>query len=70
MNYVVGPLSAAGAAGHFAVSGAEVSERLARAFSTLRPVDPDHPWMLPATIFTHTVLVGLPIALSAKRFAS
>lgn len=70
MNYVVGPLSAAGADGHFAASVAEVSERLARAFGTLRPDDPDHVWMLPATIFTHTVLVGLPISLSAKRLAS
>jgi uncharacterized membrane protein YagU involved in acid resistance len=70
MNYFVGPLSAAGAAGHFVANGAELNERLARAFSKLRPDDPEHAWMLPATIFTHTVLVGLPISLSAKRLAS
>jgi len=68
MNYVVAPLSAAGPAGHFAASGGEVSERLTRAFSKFRPDDPVHPWMLPATIFTHTVLVGIPIALINARF--
>jgi len=25
--------------------------------------------MIPGTIFTHTVLVGIPIALIARRFA-
>lgn len=68
MNYVVGPLSAAGAAGHFPVDFNEVVSRLQKSFSEWRPKD-SHWWMLPATIFTHTVLVGIPIALIAKRFA-
>ena len=68
MNYVVGPLSAAGAAGHFPADIAEALERLQTSFSKVRPAyDPDYPWMLPGTIFTHTVLVGMPIALIAKR---
>jgi hypothetical protein len=70
MNYVVAPLSAAGAAGHFPVDANDAFARIQHAFSALRPKDSDHPWMLPATLFTHTVLVGIPIALSAKRFAS
>ncbi len=70
MNYVVAPLSAAGAAGHFAATSAEAMERLQRAFSELRPSDETHPWMLAGTIFTHTVLVGLPIALIARRYAA
>lgn len=70
MNYVVGPLSAAGAAGHFPADIAEALERLQTSFSKVRPAyDPDYPWMIPGTIFTHTVLVGMPIALIAKRAA-
>lgn len=66
MNYVVVPLSAA-ATGEFASSPAEAAQRLQAAFSTVRPrVDPDHPWILSGTIFTHTALVGVPIALAAK----
>lgn len=68
MNYVIAPLSAADAAGQLATTSAEASERLTRAFSSLRPSDPDHPWMLAATIFTHVVLVGIPIALIAASF--
>lgn len=68
MNYVVAPLSAAGANGHFAASAEEAWQRLQSAFSAVRPrYDADFPWMIPGTIFTHTVLVGLPIALAAKR---
>ena len=67
MNYVVVPLSAA-ATGEFASSPSEVVERLQTSFSMLRPrIDPDHVWIFPGTIFTHTILVGVPITLAAKR---
>ena len=67
MNYVVVPLSAA-ATGHFASSLGEVTSRLQDSFSAIRPEpDPDYPWMLAGTIFTHTIFVGVPIALIAKR---
>ena len=70
MNYVVAPLSSAGANGYFAASLGQVAERLSESFSMVRPrYDAAYPWMIPGTIFTHTVLVGLPIALIAKRFA-
>jgi hypothetical protein len=65
MNYIVVPLSAAHSSGHFAASMSEVMERLSTAFSALRPPEP---FQLAGTIFTHTVFVGLPIALAAKRF--
>jgi hypothetical protein len=69
MNYVVVPLSAAGADGHFAASAEEAISRLQAAFGAVRPhFDPDYPWMLAGTIFAHAVLVGMPIALIAKRF--
>ena len=68
MNYVVVPLSAA-ATGHFATA-AEIGPRLQEAFSEVRGGGgDDYPWLLWGTVFTHTVLVGLPIALIAKRFA-
>lgn len=71
MNYVVVPLSAAGANLHFASSFGEAGARLSEAFSEIKPGhDPNHPWLLAGTIFAHTVLVGIPIALIAKRFAS
>jgi hypothetical protein len=63
MNYIVVPLSAAGANGHFAASVAEATERLQTAFSALRPKDS---WQLAGTVFTHTVFVGVPIALAAR----
>lgn len=67
MNYVVVPLSAA-ATGAFA-TGSEIGPRLQESFSEVRGGGGDaYPWMLWGTIFTHTVLVGLPIALIAKRF--
>jgi uncharacterized membrane protein YagU involved in acid resistance len=69
MNYVVVPLSGAGGDG-FAASFAELLARLRESFSAIRPVwDTRFPWMIPGTILTHTVLVGIPIALAAKRFA-
>ena len=70
MNYVVVPLSHAGANAHFASSLSEAMSRLEGSFSGVRPrYDADYPWMIPGTIFTHTVLVGIPIALIARRFA-
>ncbi len=67
MNYVVVPLSAA-ATGSFATPE-EFGPRLQESFSQVRGGGGDqYPWMLAGTIFTHTVLVGLPIALVAKRF--
>lgn len=71
MNYIVAPLSAAGGDGHFALSVDEIASRLQRSFSDIRPSwDPRYPWMIPGTIFTHTVLVGIPIAWAAQRFAA
>ncbi len=70
MNYVVAPLSAAGGDGQFAASFGEIVDRLRESFSDIRPVwDARFPWMIPGTILTHMVLVGIPIALAAKRFA-
>ena len=66
MNYVVVPLSSAGAGGHFPIDLAEASQRLLRSFSKLN-TDATYPWMIWGTLFTHTALVGLPIALIAKR---
>ncbi|MEZ5892467.1 MAG: hypothetical protein R3C58_04885 [Parvularculaceae bacterium] len=66
MNYVVTPLSAAHASQHFAASAHEAAARLGEAFSAVRPKGA---WLLAGTIFTHTVLVGLPIALIARRFS-
>ena len=71
MNYVVAPLSAAGGDGHFASSAGEIGSRLRDSFSDVRPRwDPHYPWMIPGTIFTHTVLVGIPIAWAAQRFGA
>jgi uncharacterized membrane protein YagU involved in acid resistance len=69
MNYIVVPLSAAGANGHFASSFGEAAARLRNAFSEVQGGAEGYPWMLWGTIFTHTVLVGVPIALVARRFA-
>lgn len=70
MNYVVAPLSAAGGDGRFAFSLGEIVSRLQESFSDIRPRwDARYPWMIPATIMTHTVLVGVPIAWAAQRFA-
>ncbi len=70
MNYVVAPLSAAGGDGHFASSIGEIGSRLQDSFSDIRPRwDANYPWMIPGTILTHTLLVGIPIAWAAQRFA-
>ena len=70
MNYVVAPLSAAGAAGHFPANTDEAIERIKTSFSMLRPTyNPELPWMIPATIGTHVLLVGIPIALIVQRFS-
>jgi uncharacterized membrane protein YagU involved in acid resistance len=67
MNYVVSPLSAAGEHGHFAASISEATARLQESFSEVRGGAADYPWMLWGTIFTHTVLVGIPIAVINAR---
>lgn len=64
MNYVVVPLSAAHKAQRFPMSLAEAIERLQVAVTALRP---DDPMMLLGTMLTHTVFVGLPIAVAANR---
>lgn len=64
MNYLVVPLSAS-ATGSFAANSAEAMARLTHAFSTLRPSDPAQ---FAGAIFTHTMLVGVPIALIGRRF--
>ncbi len=66
MNYVVVPLSAASPEGRFAADFADASARLSRSFSSIKTND-DYPWMIWGTLFTHTALVGIPIALAAKR---
>lgn len=65
MTYVVVPLSAANPLQHFAADGNDALARLTESFSTVRPKDP---WQLFGTIFTHTALVGAPIALINRRF--
>jgi uncharacterized membrane protein YagU involved in acid resistance len=63
MNYIVVPLSAA-ADGHFA-SGADAMTRIQA--SVGRALQFKHPLLLAGTIFTHTVFVGVPIALASAR---
>ncbi len=63
MNYVVVPLSAA-ATGHF-TTGADAMDRIQAAIG--RALQFKHPLLLAGTIFTHTVLVGIPIALASAR---
>ena len=70
MNYIIVPLSAAGPNLHFASSFGEASERLREAFSQGQNADENHPWMLWGSLFAHTILVGVPIALVAKRYQS
>jgi len=65
MNYVVAPLSAAHPSGMFPPDGGEFLGRLGTAFSAVRPSG-NIP-LLAGTLFTHMVLVGLPIALIARR---
>ena len=63
MNYVVVPLSAA-ADGHF-TNGGDAAERIQAAAN--RALQFKHPPLLAGTVFTHTVLVGIPIALTNAR---
>ncbi|MFD1610645.1 hypothetical protein ACFSCW_02385 [Sphingomonas tabacisoli] len=65
MNYVVAPLSAAHTSGHFAGSFGEIAARLCESFSAIRPKN-NMPLLI-GTLFTHMALVGLPIALIARR---
>lgn len=65
MNYAVVPLSAA-ATGEFATA-ANAGERIAAAVD--RTLQFKRPLLLAGTIFTHTVFVGVPIALANARFA-
>lgn len=67
MNYVVTTLSAAGEHGHFAASISEATARLQESFSEVRGGAADYPWMIWGTLFTHTVLVGIPIAVINAR---
>ena len=66
MTYIVVPLSAANHAQHFATDLDDVVARLRESFSA---VSPSNRWQLLGTIFTHTVFVGVPIALMNRRFA-
>lgn len=64
MNYIVVPLSAA-ADGHF-TNGADAIERIQTAVA--RTLKFKYPLLTAGTVFTHTVLVGIPIALVSARF--
>ena len=66
MNYVVVPLSAA-ADGHFVSSLADGKARIEAAVE--RGLKLKYPLLTAGTVFTHTVLVGLPIAWANSRFA-
>jgi uncharacterized membrane protein YagU involved in acid resistance len=66
MNYVVVPLSAA-ADGHF-TNGADAVDRIQRAIA--RTLQFKHPLLLAGTVFTHTVLVGVPIAWASAKFGA
>ena len=66
MNYVVAPLSAVGD-GHF-TNGADAVDRIQHAVA--RTLQFKHPLLLAGTVFTHTVLVGIPIAMTSARFAN
>lgn len=71
MNYIIVPLSAAGANLHFAASFAEVSERLQNSFSEVRGGGGGgHTWLIFGTLFAHTVLVGMSIGWATKRFSA
>jgi len=67
MNYVVVPLSAA-ADGHFVSSIADGKARIEGAIE--RALKFKYPWHLVGTVFTHTVLVGVPIAWANAKFAA
>lgn len=65
MDYVVAPLSAAHPSGQFPPEGGELLARLRESFGAIRPRN-NLPLLI-GTLFTHMVLVGLPIALIARR---
>jgi hypothetical protein len=65
MNYAVAPLSAAHPSGHFPANAGEFVARLCDSFSGVKPKN-NLPLLI-GTLFTHMVLVGLPIALIAQR---
>ena len=67
MNYVVVPVSAANTSQHFAGSIGEAMTRIQEAVGAMFPIK--RPLLFAGTVFTHTVFVGLPIALAAKKFA-
>jgi uncharacterized membrane protein (DUF485 family) len=64
MTYVVLPLSAAHRSQHFATDLQEVVARLQVSVGSIRPKNRR---LLIGTLFTHMVLVGLPISLVNKR---
>jgi uncharacterized membrane protein YagU involved in acid resistance len=64
MTYLVLPLSAAHQSQHFATDLHEVVARLLVSFSAIRP---RNRWLLLGTLFTHMVLVGVPIAVINRR---
>lgn len=66
MNYVVLPISAAHTSHQFA-SG--FGDAMSRVQTTLAAFKIKSPVLIAGTVFTHTVLVGIPIALIAARFA-
>jgi hypothetical protein len=66
MNYAVVPLSAA-ADGHF-TNGADAVDRIQRTVG--RTLQFKHPLLLAGTVFTHTVLVGIPIAWASAKFGN
>ncbi|MFT3726408.1 MAG: hypothetical protein QM759_01085 [Terricaulis sp.] len=66
MNYVVVPLSAA-ADGHFVANLADGKARIQSAVE--RALQFKRPLLLAGTVFTHTILVGLPIAWANSKFA-
>jgi hypothetical protein len=66
MNYLVLPLSAAGD-GRF-TNGVDAANRIQQAIG--RTLQLKHPLLLAGTVFTHTVLVGIPIAWASARFGA
>lgn len=65
MNYVIVPLSAAGANMHFASSIVEASERIGAELAQNKLANP---LQFFGALFTHIVFVGLPISLIAKHY--
>jgi hypothetical protein len=64
MTYLVLPLSAAHRSQNFAADLQDVAARLQVSFSSVRP---KNRWLLLGALFTHMVLVGMPISLINKR---